>query len=190
MTHNGKLIRKPDIELRQHFSSIAKIMEKGLNLTSKGYHYRSLYHFALEEFKFYQPEHLTTEERSHVMRAIKNLGFEPESRQCFCNSQLLALNDHTGRIKYAEGQATNIIPTAHGWCEINGKVIDLTWRDDNGELVTGNFPDNRSYAGVVFKTKYFAKLIEKTGESICLLEDWERDFPVLKNKWNKGAGLS
>lgn len=180
-------MRKADKELKNYLTSFAKMMEK-MN-SSHGYYYKSLYHFAVQEFKHYEPSHLTIEEKSIVMRAVKNMGFEPQVKQCFYNSQVLVVNDDKNIIKYVEGYATNIIPTLHGWCEINGKVIDLTWKNDRKEYVFGDFPRNRAYAGVVFPSEYVGKSMYKTGFAGTLIEDYHRDFPVMKNKWDGGRNL-
>jgi hypothetical protein len=183
-------MRKANTELKNYLEGFAKMMDRSSALSkNNGYHYRSLYHFAVEEFKYYAPKHLNIEEKSHVMRVIKTMGFEPQLKQCFYNSEMLAINDHKGLIKYVEGYAVNIIPTLHGWCEINGKVIDVTWKNERKEIVLGHFPQNRSYAGVTFPTDYIAATILKTGFAGTLIEDYQQDFPVMKNKWDGGNGV-
>lgn len=180
-------MRKADKELNQYLTSFAKMMDK--MKSNHGYYYKSLYHFGVEEFKYYKSEHLTIEEKSYVMKAVKGLGFEPQVKQCFYNSQLLMTHDYDGRIKYVEGYAVNIIPTLHGWCEINGKLIDVTWKNDRKEYVFGDFPRNRAYAGVIFPPKYVTRSLYKLGFAGTLIEDYHRDFPVMKNKWDGGRNL-
>lgn len=183
-------MRKADKELKDYLDNFSKLMDRSSSISrNNGYHYRSLYHFATEEMKHYKPQHLTSAEKAIVMRAIKYLGFTPQVKQCFYNSQMLAINDPTDTIKYVEGYGKCIIPTLHGWCEINGKVIDLTWKNDSEEYILGHFDDIRAYAGVVFPTKYFSKIMMKTGYCTTLIEDYERDFPVMKNKWDGGASV-
>lgn len=180
-------MRKSDKQLKEYLTSFANMMEK--MKSNHGFYYKSLYHFGVEEFKHYEPKHLTIEEKSHVLKVIKSLSFEPQVKQCFYNSQHIAVFDDKGLIKYVEGYAVNIIPTLHGWCEINGKLIDVTWKNDRKEFVLGDFPRNRAYAGVVFPTDYVCKSMYKTGFAGTLIEDYHRDFPVMKNKWDGGKNL-
>jgi hypothetical protein len=181
-------MRKSDAALKGYITSFAKMLGNR-GLANHGYHYNSIYDFASREFGYYKPSFLTADEKSVVMMAIRNLGFKPQVKQCFYNSQMLAISDMTDKIRYVEGYAINIIPTLHGWCEINGKVIDLTWKDD-GEYVLGNFPKDRSYAGVPFPTEYFAGLMTRNKYCTTLLEDYENDFPVMKNEWKGGEGVT
>jgi len=183
-------MRQADKELKHYLTSFSKMMDRSSAMSRKnGYHYRSLYHFAVEEMQYYKSSHLTTQERAIVMRAIKNLGFTPQVKQCFYNSQMLSLNDDTETIKYVEGYGKHLIPTLHGWCEINGKVIDLTWKDEDGKHILGHFDEERAYAGVKFPTEYCAASMLKNGFCTTLIEDYANDFPVMKNKWNGGASV-
>lgn len=183
-------MRAADKELKHYLESFAKLMERSsLASLNNGYYYKSLYHFAIEEMQYYKPAHLTSAEKSIVMRAIKLLGFIPQVKQCFYNSQFLALSDPTDTIQYVEGYGKNIIPTLHGWCEINGKVIDLTWKSESGEYILGHFDNGRAYAGVKFPTEYFSRMMNKTKFCTTLIEDYERDYPIMKNKWDNGNAV-
>lgn len=179
-------MRQADKELKHYLEGFAKMMDRSSAMSkNNGYHYRSLYHFAVEEMQYYKPAYLTTQEKSIVMKAIKNLGFVPQVKQCFYNSQMLAINDDTETIKYVEGYGKHFIPTLHGWCEINGKLIDLTWKDD-GKYILGQFDEGRAYAGVKFPTEYCAASMLKNGFCTTLIEDYGNDFPIMKKKWDGG----
>jgi len=53
--------------------------------------------------------------------------FKPKSKQCYYNSQLLAL-EASEDIQYIEGYAFDgLLPLEHAWCVSDGKVIDVTW---------------------------------------------------------------
>jgi hypothetical protein len=82
-----------------------------------------------------------------------------------------------------------MIPTIHGWCEINGKVIDLTWKTDKGKYVLGEFNDDRAYAGVIFPTEYVLTSMLKLGYAGTLIEDYARNFPIMQKKWDNGINL-
>ena len=176
-------MRQSDKELKGYLKGFATLMGRNKSVANNDYYYKSLYHFAVKEMQYYKPAHLTSAEKSIVMRAIKSLGFKPQVRQCFYNSQMLALNDDTNAIRYVEGYGKNLIPTLHGWCEINKKVIDVTWKED-GQYVLGQFNDERSYAGVIFPTEYCAASMLKNGFCGTLIEDYKNDYPIMKKKWD------
>ena len=77
----------------------------------------------------------------------------------------------------------------------NGKVVDLTWSHDivkkskmNKEetlknIIIGEFPKDWEYFGVVIPINLIGK---KWFKDICyelLIDDWQNNFPLLKEKW-------
>lgn len=78
------------------------------------------------------PEPLSTEEQAHVKKVIHVTGERRlVVKECYHNSQLMALNDFDGRLKYWEGYALSdhcVIAVAHAWNTLNGKVVDTTAR--------------------------------------------------------------
>ena len=77
-------------------------------------------------------------------------------RQCYYNSQMLALS---GKFEYYEGWyvTENInLPLEHGWNVLNGKVIDVT---------SHNRFNVDEYFGIKIPINYIRKMILKTGYS-------------------------
>jgi hypothetical protein len=134
----------------------------------------------LERGRWTEPIALTDEERALVFFAIDRSGMRFPIQQCFRNSQRLALLSGLGgepgepdRLVYVEGYATSEriqgFPVMHGWLEINGKVIDLTWRckrAPRGRLpdrAMGLYPQQREYVGVGFSPQQVKNFSLETG---------------------------
>lgn len=143
-----------------------------------GYYYNSMYDFLIQHGKMYKSTPLTREEIIIVENALSNMTEPPQKKFCFHNSQLLSMSDHTGTIKYVEGFAFSVIPVHHGWCEINGKVIDITW---GNQRIFGTIPESSAYFGVLFNdTRSFVRKIIKYQETHSLLDDYRDDFQLYK----------
>lgn len=97
-----------------------------------------------------------------------NLG---EIKQCFANSQQLALDNR--ELLYCEGYSSSIIPIHHGWCldPLNQEVIDITLRDQK----------NVEYFGAVFNTEYVLEEILKYEEYHSLLDNYRDHFSLLRD---------
>ena len=47
---------------------------------------------------------------------------------------------HIGKGQYVEGWAIDLelgIPIEHGWIEVNGQIVDVTWKEENVEFFPG-----------------------------------------------------
>jgi hypothetical protein len=162
----------------EQYISITKGFKK-----PKGYYYDSIYHFIRENSKFYDSSPLTKEELAHVNKVKKSLGFVPQIRQCFYNSQMMMLNDYTGQIKYTEGYANFIMPVNHAWNTINGKVIDLTWKDTNDKNIYGTFSNKLSYYGTEFSSEMIRKRMLETEMANSVFDYMHGGIPMLKTKF-------
>lgn len=67
----------------------------------------------------------------------------------------------------------------HGWLHINGKVIDLTMRQDQSartgrlaDRVLGKWQDNRASFGVTFGRHFVRSKVLATKHTTCLLDDF------------------
>lgn len=144
-----------------------------------------MYDWMLKYGTFFVPQALTDEERAYVLKIAKKTCSSFELGECYYNAQLMALADKTERIKYVEGLATKFIPMLHGWNTINGKVIDLTWREEkNAEKI---WLDNRvwgefawEYVGVEFPRSYVRRIHLRDHYAKSLLDDPVNDYPILK----------
>lgn len=143
----------------------------------KDWVYAGQYDFILKHGRFFMSQPLTDAEREIVNEALKNIGFKPRMKECFYNAQLLAMNDKTGQIKYCEGFGMSIIPCNHGWAMINDKVIDITWKDDEGKNYFGDF--DKSYFGFSLPTERVTQKMFKTGWAVSWLDDWKGGWELL-----------
>lgn len=149
-------------------------------------HYKGLNDFLLKEGKFYESITPTSEDIKNAKKLIKRLGFKPQKKNCFYNSQNLSLSGEDKGIKYIEGHSMCIsgLPMAHGFNLINGKVFDVTW-DYNGEMVLGTIPEGWSYCGVEFSVKMIRTMWAKSGEAQAFIDYYGNSIGLFKTKYNK-----
>lgn len=179
-------LTKADKFLGGYLKSMVKMKSEHISMRKQhDYYYEGFEDFVLKEGIFYESNQLTKNERKLVDKAIERLGFKPQYKQCFYNAQMLTINDSSGTIKYVEGIAHNLIPTTHGWNEINGKLIDVTWKDKKGSYTIGTVPESSSYKGVVIDTRKVRQQIDRSGMASSLLDNWQEKFPMLKKKFKK-----
>ena len=169
-----------DKQLIEYLQNLHDLVSKNHKMT--GFYYKSMYDFILKEGKTYESAELTKEEKEIFQAAMVELGFTPQKKQCFYNAQMLLEADISGQIKYVEGYAHNLIPVLHGWNEINGKVIDVTF-DYEGEMIIGTLPEYLSYRGVAFDEDRWIEQINESGPYCSFIDDWENGFPLLKKKY-------
>ncbi len=172
-----------------------KEMSQISRMKDPSYFYKSTEEFVLKNGQLFVSKELTEEEKKIVLDLIKDLHLDCKVKECFKNSQQLAV-ESDGKIQYVEGFADDIIPVVHGWNAINGKVIDLTWCDDGDlvnkskkkwekrklKIVLGEFK-NIEYFGVVFPVDMIRKNMLKTKQYQSLIDDWENQYPLLKQSF-------
>jgi hypothetical protein len=142
--------------------------------------------FVLQHGVAFQSQALTLREIHIVHTAYKKAAVRCsfEMRECWWNAKALVKADKTGTLRYAEGYANNMIPTLHAWAEINGKVVDLTWRKDHrapGQFENwriGVFEPPVEYHGIVFSPEELAEFMPKHKGS--LIDNQER-WPLLQS---------
>lgn len=100
--------------------------------------------------------------------------FQPmPEKECFYNASHLVAGAEG--LTYCEGFALGsgvaIDVVHHAWAaDSEGRVIDVTWPEPGA-----------AYRGVAFPLEFIADaLVNGTGS---LLNDWERDFPLLRSRW-------
>ncbi|MGH2426344.1 MAG: hypothetical protein ACRDF1_08700 [bacterium] len=128
---------------------------------------------------------------SDEVTTIKNLSERVRLRNghCFANAQRavfaaiassrLELDED---LAYAEGYAWiagHPAPFAHGWCVLNGKVWDPSLVEVTAKRV--------SYFGNTFPTKYLVERIFHGGNFGPLVNDWKKQWPLLKQRWESPA---
>jgi hypothetical protein len=164
-------------QVKQYISSINSLY-KG-NARSKDLFYNGQYDFLLREGRLFKSEKLTKEEQSAVdslfKRFIDSHG-TPEYKQCFYNAQIALHFDCDNVFRYSEGYAMSSVglPMAHGFLTINEKVVDLTWRNEEGEFFVGETAVE--YFGVRFDTQ----------DILQAMLDTEMAQSHIECYWNKG----
>lgn len=159
-----------------------------------GYAYCGMEDFILKRGTEFESSPLTLEEMEVVLAAARGQRFLLKG--CFENAQKLVWRDKSRRLTYVEGYATgSVLAVHHSWVVLDGKkVIDPTWlRGDApkhlNELgvahgiqygVLGEFAEPTSYRGVLFPDRPALKRGLKEASGLCLLDDWERSWPLLK----------
>ena len=125
-----------------------------------------------------------------------------EQKECFHNAQMLVLaeddllNDLDHHIQYFEGyfiQENLPIPIHHGWVAINGKVVDLTIRQDTEipsidgfeDRAIGEFPSNVYYIGIEIDKQDILDRIRDSSETHTILDDWNPKYRHLRDKYLK-----
>ena len=135
---------------------------------------------------------LTPEELERALRAVDRAG-PPRSwrrKKCFYNAQRIAMFGEDPGLRYVEGyvRCGGGLLIDHAWATLDAKVLDLTMRRDKRrghgrfrDRVLGTFED-RAYFGVELDTRLARERIVETGTSSPLLNDWERDWPLLRRE--------
>lgn len=160
----------------------------------EGYQFSCFEDFILRQGHLLESSALTEDELELVRETLEGcraMGIDVHERQqCFANSQSFVLHAETDDFAYYEGYAVGRIgfPVHHGWVELNGKVIDLTWtvassasRDLLPDHPMGELPEPYAYWGVRFEDMDYVRhrLIKR--EMIgSLIDDWEADYPLLR----------
>ena len=149
----------------------------------KGMAYTGPADFILQHGRHYKSAKLTPEEMD-MLKDVLDRQCSYKMGQCFYNAQSIGLG---GRIGYVEGYADSIgLPMEHAWNTINGKVIDMTWKDNNGgQPIIGNIPEGWEYFGVELPSKKINDMWRKSGLSHPLIGDWEGGWPLLKQAFTK-----
>lgn len=187
--------RQIDVDLENFVKSFDLLINK--QQPRADLKYKSLYDLFLREGRVYDASPYTAAEEKTILQAFKRVGHTPEIRQCFYNSQALALS---GPLGYAEGYfvATDLpVPLEHAWNTLpSGKAVDVTVRrgEESGtcdpkkllERAKRNQRDN-AYMGIEFPRELINKTWLKTGQARMLLEEhdvleqiFERGYP---RKW-------
>jgi hypothetical protein len=126
-----------------------------------------------------------------------------QQKECFHNAQMLVhtedsvSSDLSNEIKYFEGyfiRESLLIPIHHGWVTINGKVIDLTIRQDSVESpldgfedrTLGEFADDVGYIGIEIDKQDVVDRIDLESETHTILDDWNPKYRHIRDKYLKG----
>lgn len=143
--------------------------------------------FVLRHGRIFSSEVLTPSELKIVQAAYKLASRRCffEQRECWWNAKALVKADRTKTLRYVEGYGRHLIPTLHAWAEINGKVVDMTWRVSHLEEGSfenwnvGRFSTDFEYHGVVFSSDELAQWTPKDKSS--LLDNWKNQWKLIRS---------
>lgn len=136
--------------------------------------YKSPNDYVLQHGHLYESTELTEAERE-VLHQLNPR--EYKIRECYYNAQFIAIT--FPEFNYVEGLATGVIPVDHAWCELNGKVIDMTWVEQ-GSPILGVIPEDSEYYGVVLPTEQVWTSIRAHHAWKPLIDDFECRWPMLR----------
>lgn len=178
-------MREADQNIKTYLEQLVSMKERLGKFKPPELHYLGNEELLLREGKFFKSAGLTEDEKDIIKKALESLSFEPQMKECFYNSQMLAIYDTSGQIKYHEGFCfSGILPMLHGFNSINGKVIDITWTGKNGKPIFGKFLKDRSYHGITIPTKDVSKMQQRTEMAQSHLDNWTERHPLLRRKFN------
>lgn len=176
-------------ELVQYLEQLVELQQRVRQLNdSPSFNYVCAEDFILD--RGYRPtsEALTEEQYEYLMQCV---GFAIRQsfpyKQCFFNSQILVLADFDDRLKYIEGycKGPSGFPVHHGWLELDGKVVDVTFSNsDRGieeeppadlkDRVLGEIPEGWIYYGVQFESSEVADFIHEHHYSDHLIANYRQ----------------
>lgn len=154
-----------------------------------GFLYYCAEDYVLEHGEAPTHEALTKDEQRIVKAAMRTCVARPfHYKMCFYNAQLLMLADSSRTLQYCEGFAVaGLLPVLHGWCLINNKVVDLTWRKSReasvrnyGSRIYGVIPPNFEYLGVCFSRDRVIDALTKREYTGSLIDAPDENWRELK----------
>jgi hypothetical protein len=146
--------------------------------------------YVLELGRAFAPKPLSADDCAYVRDCIKRAHIRPIVKECFRNSQLIALRDTEHRLTYVEGFCGfGSFPIHHAWLLISGKVVDVTLNTEALGLKPYYPPKLRylkkhrgtsptEYYGVRFPVKTVASLMFFDGRFASLFEAMFDDFDL------------
>ena len=144
---------------------------------------------------------------SQVGAVFRHEHFWP--KECFTNATLLVMADgvcrglvgggRPRRLTYCEGYCySGLMPVHHAWVLLDGKLVDVTRslrpeapqefidgrapQEDLRDRILGAVPDGWGYLGLEFSYEEVEAAVLETGEAGSLIDDWERGYPLFKQK--------
>lgn len=171
-------MREIDQALEQYLSSFVKLMEQ--NAQRRHLHYQSYFDLLQKVGRLANPEPYTKAEEKELLDVFGGLLKTPEIKQCFYNSQTIALD---GSLGYAEGYVLNArlpLPIEHAWNTLSsGKAVDVTMRDFGEKntcspkklLERAKKNQDNAYVGMSFPAEEIRKSWMRNERSLMLIED-------------------
>lgn len=181
-------------DMLNHLKQVAEFMDRG---APEGFAFSSLDATYLHHCREFSNAPYTDEEKAILLEQFANMGFIAKQKQCYSTAAQLALYsgghpDKPGPLGYADGKANGkFFPMAHAWATINGKPVDITWREpDEGNFrkpekllvrAERNLAQN-AYFGVDVPLMWLRGLLVRNNVYTSVFEDYEAGQPLCKSK--------
>jgi hypothetical protein len=182
------------VDMLSHLKTVAEFMDRG---TPEGFAFSSLDATYLHHCRQFTSEPYTEEEKDILLAEFDCMGFVAMQKQCYGNSARLALYSSEypgapGLLGYADGKAFGrFFPMAHAWATINGKPVDITWREpDEGNFrkpekllvrAERNLAQN-AYFGVDVPLMWLRGLLVRNEVYTSVFEDYQANQPLCRSK--------
>lgn len=116
-------------------------------------------------------------------------------KECYSNSQIFMLYydnmDFGLDVRYYEGYVFLEgldLPIAHGWLMVNGKILDLTLRQDEynskiesfEDLILGEIPNGYIYVGLEIPTEFILDRMNNDMVAYTVLHDYPRSIKTIE----------
>lgn len=180
------------MSLNNDLKNFIEMMAKVHACQRPGWVYPSPYHFLLEHGEFFGSQILPQDSMEVLKRAVGKRSLPV--RHCFENAAQVVLNDTSGRLTYCEGFAVRIVPTHHAWIIVDDVFLaDVTWNRMNKPTMSSKlsskilgvwYSEDVAYFGVKFSKERLSRQLLETEVYSSLLLDMERDFPLMKEKFD------
>jgi hypothetical protein len=181
-------------DMLDHLKTVSEFMDRGM---PEGFAFSSLDATYLHHCRPFSHEPYTDEEKDILLEQFSEMRFVSKQKECYATAARLALYsgshpDVPGPLSYADGKANGkFFPMAHAWAVINGKPVDITWREPHeGDyrkpeklLVRAerNLASN-AYFGVDVPLMYLRGLLVRNEVYTSVFEDYQGGQPLCKSK--------
>lgn len=136
--------------------------------------YVSQHDYVLQNGRQYESAQVSPQELESLLKLNMR---EFKLKECYYNSQFVAIS--FPEFTYVEGMAVPEqvgLPIDHAWLELNGKVVDVTWRP----WVCGVIPKGCEYYGVPLTRKQVWANVRAHGTWQPVIDDFQCRWPVLR----------
>jgi hypothetical protein len=176
-------------DMIHHLKMVADFMDRE---KPEGLAFTSLDATYLHHCREFSNEPYTDAEKALLLEQFGAMRFVAKQKQCYSTAAQLALYSGGQFLGYADGKANGkFLPMAHAWATLNGKPVDITWREP-GEgdfrrpeklLVRAerNLAEN-AYFGVDVPLMWLRGLLVRNEVYTSVFEDYQARQPLCRSK--------
>lgn len=180
-------------DMLNHLKEVAEFMDRG---KPEGFAFSSLDATYLHHCRRFPSEPYTDEERDILLQQFDEMGFVAKQKECYATAARLALYsgghpDLPGPLGYADGKANGVFfPMPHAWATINGKPVDITWREPEEKnfrkpekllaRAERNLAEN-AYFGVDVPLMWLRGLLVRNEVYTSVFEDYQKEQPLCRS---------